>query len=97
MSTDGTFEKAADAAFANLVQPTYKGRGDQYGDTWQLLEGLYDEHQRLSDAWSLIRIKIMRALYSEGGHKDTIVDLVAYCLFYLAICEEYHENSLGSW
>lgn len=82
-----SFEKAADEGFRN-VRETYAGRGLQYGDTWQLLEGIYDADERRADAHSLIRIKLMRVLYTKGQHRDSLVDLVAYTCAYLQWMDE---------
>ena len=81
------FEAAADAGFMK-VSKTYRGRGQQYGDTWGLVDGLYNEDQRRQDAWALIRVKMLRALYTSGEHRDTILDLVAYCCAYLSWMDE---------
>lgn len=82
MATLASFEAAADAGFEK-VSKTYRGRGVQYGDTWGLIDGLYDEDERRYDAWGLIRVKMLRCLYTKGGHRDSLVDLVAYTCAYL--------------
>lgn len=82
-----SFEAAADAGFEK-VSRTYRGRGATYGDTWSIVEGLYNEDQRRDDAWSLIRIKVLRCLYTQGQHRDSIVDLIAYASAFLQWMDE---------
>lgn len=87
MSTEPAFEAAADAGFLKVAE-TYRGRGVQYGDTWGTVPGLYNEDQRRDDTWSLIRVKLLRMLYTRGEHRDSIVDCVAYCCAYLQWMDE---------
>lgn len=89
--SEGAFEAAADAGFAK-VRATYEGRGQTYGSTWSIVPDLYDEDMRLGDAWSLIRVKMLRALYTRGGHRDSLVDLVAYACAYLQWMDEAGEE-----
>lgn len=94
MSDLPAFEAAADAGFEK-VSATYRGRGAQYGDTWGIVEGLYCEDERTLDAWSLIRVKMLRSLYTGGRHRDSIVDLIAYALSYLTWADETRGSDWG--
>ena len=76
------FEDAADAGFQK-VREVYSGRGQQYHDTWSIVPNLYDEDMRRADAWALMRVKLLRMLYTKGEHRDSIVDMCAYSLAYL--------------
>lgn len=87
MSSRPAFEAAADAGFCT-VSSTYRGRGEQYGDTWGIVPGLYDEDQRRADAWSLMRVKLLRMLYTHGEHRDSIVDMIAYSCAFLQWTDE---------
>ena len=71
------FEAAADAGF-ETVRATFTGRGQTYGDSWGMVPGLYDEDERRLDVWALMRVKMMRILYTKGTHRDSVVDLIAY-------------------
>lgn len=82
-----SFEEAAGAGFLK-VQATYEGRGGQYGDTWGLVDGLYNEDERREDVWALLRVKLLRILYTKGQHRDSLVDLVAYTCAYLQWMDE---------
>lgn len=81
------FEAAADAGFVS-VRSTYVGRGRTYGSTWSTVPGLYNEDERRADAYSLIRVKLLRILYTKGQHRDSLVDLVAYTCAYLQWMDE---------
>lgn len=81
------FEAAADKGFAS-VRSTYEGRGRTYGSTWSLVDGLYDADQRRADAWSLMRVKLLRMMYTKGEHRDSIVDMIAYSCAYLQWMDE---------
>ncbi len=82
-----SFERAADEGFRK-VRLTYNGRGMQYGDTWGIVDGLYNEDQRREDVWALMRVKLMRILYTQGAHRDSVVDFVAYACAYLQWADE---------
>lgn len=82
-----SFERAADEGFSK-VSRTYRGRGETYGDSWGIIPKLYNEDQRREDVWALMRVKLMRILYTQGAHRDSVVDFIAYGCAYLQWADE---------
>lgn len=84
------FGRAADAGIA-VARATYAQRGGQYGDTYALGPA-FDAAVRLRDAEALVRVKLRRLLMTELGHRDSVVDLIAYAAAYLTWADEH-----GGW